>query len=205
MKRAICGDLPRCCDRMMDCLRLAEPYIFKEDNGVWYMSVGVTCIDDRNSSPDAVSATSGTMQEGLPTRQRMVVDAPLLYCPFCGKQIQSEEEIQRKGEQHQKRHGAVFCFKFVAHAESLSLRAREAAGAIVLAWVASRDAAYAEQVARAAIEKRGWSIEQMEERYLVSRETYVRDQEGLPYFEEALVHGHSLCFIQWRQGQSDSQ
>jgi hypothetical protein len=67
-----------CCDIMKDVLASEDfdPLVAEDENGVLYMSIGLV----------------ETEQEDEPN----MVDHPVFYCPFCGKKLQSPEEVDSK-------------------------------------------------------------------------------------------------------------
>lgn len=52
-----------------------EPLITVGDNGVLYMSVGLVEINDEEPG---------------------MVDHPVFFCPFCGKGVQTPEDVEAK-------------------------------------------------------------------------------------------------------------
>jgi hypothetical protein len=78
----------------------------------------------------------------------------------------------------------------------------EIGGAYVCCWVAHKDLAIAEQIARDAIAEESWNVETVEESFPVSRDRYEGD-ESLEYFERALRDGHALVFHTWPMGCED--
>jgi hypothetical protein len=70
-------DFGSCCDDMKAVLEADDfdPLIAVGDNGILYMSVGMLEAEDGEAD---------------------VVDHPLLFCPFCGKQVQTIDEIEAK-------------------------------------------------------------------------------------------------------------
>ncbi len=66
-----------CCEDMKSVLEADEfdPLIAVADNGILYMSVGMLEAEDDEAN---------------------VIDHPILFCPFCGKHIQTIEEIEAK-------------------------------------------------------------------------------------------------------------
>jgi hypothetical protein len=66
-----------CCEGLKDVLTSEEfePLIAVDDSGVLYMSVGML---------DAESDEAN------------MVDHPVYFCPFCGKGLQTEAEVESK-------------------------------------------------------------------------------------------------------------
>lgn len=66
-----------CCDGLRDAMNGEdfEPLISVGDDGILYMSVGLTEMDDQETG---------------------MVDHPVFYCPFCGTQLQTPEEVDAK-------------------------------------------------------------------------------------------------------------
>ena len=73
-------DLPFdvCCEHLRDALFLDEPRVASNfcvgENCVFMLSVGITQTEDGPA----------------------FFDAAVLFCPFCGKQLQTKEEVFRK-------------------------------------------------------------------------------------------------------------
>ncbi len=69
-------DLGDCCKKLKDAMTMPpESTIRIEDNGVMYLSIGY-----------AVS------EKGVGW-----YDQAILFCPFCGRKIQDEDDIRKKG------------------------------------------------------------------------------------------------------------
>ncbi len=66
-----------CCETLKDAMADEDfdPLIAVGEDGVLYLSVGM--IDVEEEEPG-------------------MVEYPLYYCPFCGKQVQTTEEVDRK-------------------------------------------------------------------------------------------------------------
>ena len=66
-----------CCDVLKDAMsdQDFDPLIAVGDDGILYMSVGL--VDVEEAEPG-------------------MVDYPVLFCPFCGKGLQTEAEIDAK-------------------------------------------------------------------------------------------------------------
>lgn len=72
------GKFTACCTELREAMsgEEFEPLItLGEDDGVVYMSVGL--IDMEDDEPG-------------------MVDHPLFFCPFCGKRVQTAEEVRAK-------------------------------------------------------------------------------------------------------------
>ena len=67
-----------CCEELRSVLigEGFEPLISVAPNGVLYLAVGIVDTEDEEES-------------GL-------FDHPLFYCPFCGKELQTEAEVEAK-------------------------------------------------------------------------------------------------------------
>ena len=65
-----------CCDDFADAMQEPEHSMFRvdEENGVLYLSVGYL------ETPEGAAW----------------LDQAVLYCPFCGKQLQTRREIEQK-------------------------------------------------------------------------------------------------------------
>ena len=64
-----------CCADLKDAMTAPENSMFRvEDNGVLYFSVGYVATDQGPGW----------------------FDQAVIFCPFCGKQLQSKEDIARK-------------------------------------------------------------------------------------------------------------
>ena len=70
-----------CCDVLKDAMsdQDFDPLIAVGDDGILYMSVGL--VDVEETEPG-------------------MVDYPVLFCPFCGKGLQTEAEIDAKSGGH---------------------------------------------------------------------------------------------------------
>jgi hypothetical protein len=70
-----------CCDMLKDAMsdQDFDPLIAVGDDGILYMSVGL--VDVEETEPG-------------------MVDYPVLFCPFCGKGLQTEAEIDAKNGGH---------------------------------------------------------------------------------------------------------
>ena len=66
-----------CCEELKEALEGGdfEPLITVGEDGVIYLTVGLVDLEDE--------------EPGL-------VDHPLFYCPFCGKGLQTPEEVRAK-------------------------------------------------------------------------------------------------------------
>jgi len=66
-----------CCDELAEAMsgEEFEPLITVGDDGVLYMSVGLVELD--NEEPG-------------------MVDHPVFFCPFCGKGVQTPEDVKAK-------------------------------------------------------------------------------------------------------------
>lgn len=73
------GEFGSCCADMKEVLDADdfEPLIYVGGDGVLYMSVGVVDIDEEEDE-------SGFL------------DHPVYCCPFCGKHLQSADEVEAK-------------------------------------------------------------------------------------------------------------
>ncbi|MDQ8698692.1 hypothetical protein [Hyphomicrobium sp. LHD-15] len=66
-----------CCDELKDAMsgEEFEPLITVGDDGVLYMSVGLVELEDDEPG---------------------MVDHPVFFCPFCGKGVQTPEDVRAK-------------------------------------------------------------------------------------------------------------
>lgn len=67
-----------CCESLKESMSEEDftPLVSVGDDGILYMSVGM--IDVENDEPE-------------------MVDYPIMFCPFCGKGLQTEQDIEAKG------------------------------------------------------------------------------------------------------------
>ena len=67
-----------CCDELKEVLDSSEfdPLIAVGDNGILYMSIGMLQAEEGEAN---------------------VVDHPVFFCPFCGTQVQTVEDVEAKG------------------------------------------------------------------------------------------------------------
>jgi hypothetical protein len=70
-----------CCDAMKEVLESKEfdPLLAVAEDGVLYMSIGMLEADDGAAN---------------------VIDHPIFFCPFCGTQVQTEEQVEAKTGEH---------------------------------------------------------------------------------------------------------
>jgi hypothetical protein len=68
----------KCCAELKDALsgEQFEPLLTVREDGVLYMSVGLIELEDEDDPG--------------------VVEHPMFYCPFCGKQVQTAEDVRAK-------------------------------------------------------------------------------------------------------------
>jgi len=68
-----------CCNELREAMsgNEFEPLIVVGDDGILYMSVGL--IDIEGEEPG-------------------MVDHPVFFCPFCGTELQSREEVRQDGD-----------------------------------------------------------------------------------------------------------
>jgi hypothetical protein len=72
------GPLGSCCKDLKDAMNVSQHSMFRvESNGVLYLTIGYS-----------------DTQEG----KGWWFDQAVIFCPFCGKQLQAKEEIQQKGQ-----------------------------------------------------------------------------------------------------------
>ena len=66
-----------CCDELKEVVESSEfdPLIAVGDNGILYMSIGMLQAEEGEAN---------------------VVDHPVFFCPFCGTQVQTVEDIEAK-------------------------------------------------------------------------------------------------------------
>jgi hypothetical protein len=71
------GKLGTCCEALKQAMfGVAESFFRIEDNGILYLTIGYIKKD---------------AQTGF-------YDSAVLFCPFCGKSLQSPEEIRKKSK-----------------------------------------------------------------------------------------------------------
>ena len=75
------GNFGKCCSELKDAIsgEEFEPLITVGEDGVLYMSVGLIDLEDEEPG---------------------MVDHPMFYCPFCGKQAQTQDEVRAKAGDH---------------------------------------------------------------------------------------------------------
>lgn len=68
-----------CCEELKEVMSGEdfEPLIQVAEDGVLYMSVGLVDMEDEEPG---------------------MVDHPVFFCPFCGTELQSAEEVQEKSD-----------------------------------------------------------------------------------------------------------
>lgn len=72
------GAFGSCCEELSNAMiRPPISFFFKEENGFLFLTVGYA------------------QEEGGPSW----FDQAVIFCPFCGKQLQSKEEIAEKSQQ----------------------------------------------------------------------------------------------------------
>jgi hypothetical protein len=71
------GPFGSCCEDLADSMGLDDPSFFVEDNGVLYLTVGTA--------------------EG-PDGGRGYLDHAVVFCPFCGVQLQISDDIARRAQ-----------------------------------------------------------------------------------------------------------
>lgn len=71
------GNFGSCCNTLKEAMSDQEfdPLIAVGDDGILYMSVGM--VDVEEDEPG-------------------MVDYPVMFCPFCGTGLQSEQEVEAK-------------------------------------------------------------------------------------------------------------
>lgn len=71
------GNFGSCCSELKDAMsgEEFEPLITEGDDGVLYMSVGLVELEEEEPG---------------------MVDHPVFFCPFCGKGLQTQEEVKAK-------------------------------------------------------------------------------------------------------------
>jgi hypothetical protein len=68
------NDFGSCCDALAECVAVPNSFFRREDNGIWYLTVGYI---DTPRGPG-------------------YFDEALIHCPFCGATLQDKAEIARK-------------------------------------------------------------------------------------------------------------
>lgn len=68
-----------CCTELKDALagEEFEPLIAVGDDGILYLSIGMVELDDEEPG---------------------MVDHPVFFCPFCGTELQTEDEVAAKSD-----------------------------------------------------------------------------------------------------------
>jgi hypothetical protein len=71
------GNFGKCCGELKDAIsgEEFEPLITVGEDGILYMSVGLVDLEDDEPG---------------------MVDHPMFFCPFCGKGVQTQEEVRAK-------------------------------------------------------------------------------------------------------------
>lgn len=69
-----------CCEELKEVMSGGdfEPLIAVADDGVLYMSVGLVDLEDEEPG---------------------MIDHPVYFCPFCGTQLQTSEEVEAKSDE----------------------------------------------------------------------------------------------------------
>jgi hypothetical protein len=72
------GNFGSCCNTLKEAMSEQEfdPLIAVGDDGILYMSVGLVDVEENEPG---------------------MVDYPVMFCPFCGKGLQTEQEVEAKG------------------------------------------------------------------------------------------------------------
>jgi hypothetical protein len=70
---------------------------------------------------------------------------------------------------------------------SKSPEAKQFGGGYINCWIKQRKFEKADAMARSGIADNNWKIETLEEAYQVTRKNYSNDDDGLEYFEQALI------------------
>jgi hypothetical protein len=70
-------------------------------------------------------------------------------------------------------------------------------GAYINCWINAESEAQAAGHASASIARAGWVVESLEQSSIVTREDYADDNEGLQYFEQALIDKELYVFHTW--------
>ena len=63
-----------CCEALAECLAVPNAAFRREDDGIWYLTVGHV---DTPQGPG-------------------FFDEAVIYCPFCGAKLQDKDDIARK-------------------------------------------------------------------------------------------------------------
>ena len=73
------GTFGSCCTDLADVMsgEEFEPLITVGDDGILYMSVGLVQLEGEEEEPG-------------------MVDHPVFFCPFCGKSLQTPDEVREK-------------------------------------------------------------------------------------------------------------
>jgi ferredoxin len=65
-----------CCDALAECLAVPNTVFRREDNGIWYLTVGHV---DTPQGPG-------------------FFDEAVIHCPFCGAKLQDRAQIARRSK-----------------------------------------------------------------------------------------------------------
>ena len=80
-----------CCQDLKEVLEAEDfdPLVYEAEDGVLYLSVGILDTDDGGEA--AAGADDDDDEEGSG-----FLDHPIYFCPFCGKKLQTPEEVEAK-------------------------------------------------------------------------------------------------------------
>ncbi len=82
-----------CCQDLKEVLEAEDfdPLLYEAEDGVLYLSVGILDIDDGSNGEAAEASDDDDDEEGSG-----FLDHPVYFCPFCGKKLQTPEEVEAK-------------------------------------------------------------------------------------------------------------
>ena len=91
----------------------------------------------------------------------------------------------------------LYFFTYLARPKSGSESSESYGGAYVNCWIDAESDAQATERASTAISRAGWAVESLEHSSVVTRKDYADDDEGLQYFEKALIDKEVYVFHTW--------
>ncbi len=95
-------------------------------------------------------------------------------------------------------------FRFVSHPRATNPRVAELEGAYICAWVDHPDAEIAEQIARSAISKENWEIDEIEAAEPLARDEFVSDPARKGVLPRFTAHGLALTYFCWPLSEAGS-
>ncbi len=95
----------------------------------------------------------------------------------------------------------MFYFRFEARPKNGSPESAKVGGALINCWIQRVTREEAESYARGSIADEDWLITELEDAFVVTRETQA--PEGMQYFEQAEVDQNVFVFHRWPVGAQD--